>query len=145
MNQAFSDGSPTPAAQIRSAALALCHANDVVARALAPLDQDQRTRVLLSAAVLFGIIKPGEPEPPRIVVQRAPKAEVRRRTPGDSIRARVERELAERGEASTWDLAAATGDDKESVAAALSKLVADGKATRIRMGLYAYMAPEQRR
>lgn len=46
-----------------SLTLSVVNAADVVNTALAVLDKEERTRVLLAAAVLYGIIRPGDPEP----------------------------------------------------------------------------------
>lgn len=127
-NGFFSDGSPV--AQDRPSSLV--SAQHTVASALAPLSQDARMRVLLSSAVLFGLIKPGEP-----VLPESRRVEIRHRHPsGDSIRTRVDRELARRGETSPAAIADALDLGIESVRAALSKLTSEGKARRVSVGRY---------
>lgn len=108
-----------------------------VAKNLKQINPDERTQVLLAVAVLYGIIKPGEPQAP------PPPAPYRTRMRGDSLRKRVLERLQRAwtdasvaNDATPTELAAELGAKVETIAATLSKLVSSGEIERTERGHY---------
>ncbi len=107
----------------------------VVARNLARLDNPQRERVLLAVAVLYGIVKPIEPPPPKTRRPPAPTtlrgrilATFRAMAPGDTTTA--------------TELAPLVKGRRNTVHSTLAKMTADGEVRRTAHGLYALASPQ---
>ncbi len=115
-----------------------------VASNLLYLSQDERERVLLAVATLYGIIRPTDPPPIHQTAQRA-RAHVKRST-STSIRARVlERIHALEGHdtVEAVGLADELGVRIDTLRSVFSKLLAVGEIVRVGHGLYRRPVPSR--